>query len=138
MRFMMIVHSDEETESGALPDEALFTAMDQYNEALHQAGVLLAAEGLQPSGKGARIVFSGDERTVTEGPFPDADKLIAGFWILNVASREEAIEWARRVPFDSGEIELRQIYELADFPEELREADAAQHEQQARSELRAP
>ncbi len=115
MRFMMIVKADAASESGRLPTEKELTDMGKYNEELVKAGVLLAGEGLHPSSKGARIRFSGGKPTVTDGPFSETKELVAGFWMIQVKSREEALEWARRVPFVDGEIELRPVFEAADF-----------------------
>ena len=116
MRFMILVKSDESTEAGALPDESSFVEMNKYNEELVNAGVMLAAEGLAPSSSGARVRFEGDRRTVIDGPFPGANELVAGFWLWQVNSKEEAIEWLKRAPFGGGvEIEIRQIMELEDF-----------------------
>jgi len=115
MRFMILVKSDATSEAGVLPDEELLTDMSRYNEELARAGVLLAGEGLQASSKGARVQFSGSSRTVVDGPFADAKDLVAGFWILQVKSKEEAIEWVKRVPFHEGEIEIRQVFEADDF-----------------------
>jgi hypothetical protein len=128
MRFMVLVKADEKSEAGVLPDEKIFTAMSKFNEELVKAGVLLAAEGLQPSSKGARVKFSGEKRTVTDGPFAETKELIAGFWLWQVKSKEEAIEWLKRAPFDEGtEIEIRQVFEASDFGSEftpeLREAE---------------
>jgi hypothetical protein len=122
MRFMVMVKGNATTESGKLPDEELVAEMGKFNEELVKAGVLLAAEGLQPSSKGARVRFSGTaKRTVVDGPFAETKELVAGFWILQVRSKEEAIEWVKRCPhpFGSGEaeIEIRQVYEAADFAE---------------------
>src|SRR5215467_9254677 len=116
MRFMVIVKASKESEAGILPDEKILTAMGKYNDELVKAGVLLAAEGLQASSKGARVKFSGKERLVTDGPFPETKELIAGFWLWKVNSKEEAIEWLKRAPFDGGtEIEIRQVFEPEDF-----------------------
>ena len=130
MRFMVMVKADKNTEAGALPDEKLLTAMGKYNEELVKAGVMQAGEGLQPSSKGARVKFSGDKRTVTNGPFPEAKDLVAGFWIFNVKLKDEAIEWVKRCPNPTGaegEIEIRQIFEAEDFgpalTPELRKAE---------------
>jgi hypothetical protein len=119
MRFMVLVKADERSEAGEMPDEKLLAEMGKYNEELAKAGVMLAGEGLQPSSKGARVKFSGDERTVTDGPFTEAKELIAGFWLWQVKSKEEAIEWLKRAPFDDTEVELRQVFESEDFGEEL-------------------
>jgi hypothetical protein len=118
MRFMVIVKADKNTEAGALPDEKLLTEMGKYNEELVKAGVLLAAEGLQPSSKGARVKFSGEKRTVIDGPFAETKELVAGFWLWQVKSKEEAIEWVKRCPNPTGaegEIEIRQVFEAEDF-----------------------
>jgi hypothetical protein len=119
MRFMMIVKATKDSEAGVMPEEGLLAAMAKYNEELAKAGVLLDLSGLQPSSKGARIRFAGGKRTVTDGPFTEAKELIAGYWLIQVKSKEEAIEWARRAPMDAtgreAEIELRQTFELEDF-----------------------
>lgn len=115
MRFMVIVKANKDSEAGVLPDEKLLTEMGKYNEELAKAGVLLAADGLQASSKGARVRFSGEKRTVIPGPFPETKDLIAGFWIFQVKSKDEAIEWVKRVPFTEGEIEIRQVFEAEDF-----------------------
>ncbi len=123
MRFMILVKADKNTESGALPDAELLSAMGQYNEALTKAGILLAGEGLHPSSKGARVRFSGTKRTVIDGPFAETKELIAGFWLWQVKSKEEAIEWVKRCPNPTGAesvIEIRQVYDESDFPAELR------------------
>ena len=127
MRFMIIVKADQDSEAGVLPDRKLLTEMGRFNEELVKAGVMLAGEGLQPSSKGARVKFSGTTRTVTDGPFTETKELVAGFWLIQVKSKAEAIEWVKRVPFDRGEIEIRQVSEAEDFGEaltpELREAE---------------
>src|SRR5579864_8833400 len=128
MRFMVMVRSDKNSESGILPSTELLEAMGKYNEELVKAGVLLAADGLQPSSKGARVKFSGAKRTVTDGPFTETKELIAGFWMIQVKSKEEAIEWLKRAPFDGGtELEIRPVFEAADlgenFTPELREQE---------------
>jgi hypothetical protein len=128
---MVIVKADKSSESGALPDEKLLTEMGNYNEELAKAGILLAAEGLQPSSKGARVRFSGTKRTVIDGPFSETKELIAGFWLIQVKSKEEAIEWVKRspnpFPGTESEIEIRQVYEAddfgAEFTPELREQE---------------
>jgi len=115
---MVIVKAYANSEAGVLPDEKILTAMMKYNEELVKAGVMLAAEGLHPSSKGARIKFSGTKRSVVDGPFTEAKELIAGFWLWQVKSKEEAIEWLKRAPFDGGtEVELRQVFETNEFPE---------------------
>ncbi|HEX6133767.1 MAG TPA: YciI family protein [Longimicrobiales bacterium] len=115
MRFMMIVKADASTEAGVLPTEQQLADMARYNEELAKAGVMLAGEGLQASSKGARVRYSGKHRTVIDGPFTESKELIAGFWLIRVDSRDEAIEWAKRVPFEDGEVEIRQVFELEDF-----------------------
>ena len=120
MRFMMMVKANKDSEAGIMPKEELLAAMAKYNEELVKAGVLLDATGLQPSSKGARIKFSGGKRTVVDGPFTETKELIAGYWLIQVKSREEAIEWAKRAPApfgegQEGEIEIRQLFELEDF-----------------------
>ena len=119
MRFMILVKADKNSEAGVLPSEKLLTEMGKFNEELVKAGVMLAGEGLQPSSKGARVKFSGDKRTVTDGPFTEAKELIAGFWLWQVKSKEEAIEWVKRCPNPSpgteSEIEIRQVFEADDF-----------------------
>ena len=115
MRFMVVVKADRDSEAGKLPDEKILTEMGKFNEELAKAGVMLAAEGLQASSKGARVRFDGKKRTVTDGPFTETKELIAGFWIWQVKSKEEAIEWLKRAPFKEGEVEIRQIFEAADF-----------------------
>ena len=115
MRFMMIVKANEKTEAGVLPTEQELASMGKYNEELVKAGVMLAGDGLQPTSQGARVYYSGNKRTVTDGPFTEAKELIAGYWIIQVKSKEEAVEWAKRVPFEDGEVELRPFFELEDF-----------------------
>ena len=115
MRFMVIVKATKDSEAGVMPTEGLLTAMTKYNEELVKAGVMLDGSGLKPSSNGARIRYSGSKRTVIDGPFAEAKELIAGYWIIQVKSKEEAIEWAKRVPFDDGEVELRPFFELEDF-----------------------
>ena len=120
MRFMVIVKADKSSEAGALPDKAILTAMGKYNEELVKAGVMLAGEGLHPSSKGVRVRFSGDKRTVIDGPFAETKELVAGFWLWQVKSKEEAIDWLKRAPFDGGtEVELRQVFEAEDFGAEF-------------------
>lgn len=132
MRFMMMVKATKESEAGVMPDEKLLAEMGKYNEELAKAGVLLAGEGLHPSSKGARVRFSGDKRTVIDGPFTETKELVAGFWIIQVRSKEEAIEWVKRVPNpfpgSESEIEIRQVFEADDFGEEFTPALRAQEE----------
>ena len=123
MRFMILVKADKNSEAGVLPDEKLLTEMGKFNEELVKAGVMLAGEGLQPSSKGARVKFSGSKRTVIDGPFAETKELIAGFWLWQVKSKEEAIEWVKRCPNpfpgSESEIEIRQLFEAEDFGAEL-------------------
>ena len=128
MRFLVLVKANAESEAGVLPKESEFAEMGKFNEELVKAGVMLAGEGLHPSSKGARVRFDGKKRTVIDGPFAETKELVAGFWIWQVKSKEEAIEWLKRAPFDGGaEIELRQVYESEDFGDaftpELREQE---------------
>jgi hypothetical protein len=132
MRFMIMVKATKESEAGVMPDEKLLAEMGKYNEELAKAGVLLAGEGLQPSSKGARVRFSGDKRTVIDGPFAETKELVAGFWIIQVRSKEEAIEWVKRVPNPfpgtESEIEIRQVFEAEDFGAEFTPELRAQEE----------
>jgi hypothetical protein len=141
MRFMVMVKANKDSEAGAPPDEKLMTEMGNFNEELVKAGVLLAAEGLQPSSKGARVRFSGDKRTVVDGPFAETKELIAGFWLWQVKSREEAIEWVKRCPnpfpgTEESEIEIRQVYEAEDFGAEFT-PEAREQEERLRAEIAA-
>ena len=139
MRFMVIVKADKNSEAGIMPSEQLLAEMGKFNEELAEAGVLLAAEGLHPSSKGARVKFSGGRRIVTDGPFAEAKELIAGFWLWEVKSKEEAIEWVKRcpnpMPDTEAEIEIRQVFEAedfgAEFTPELREQEERLREQVA-------
>ena len=120
MRFMVIVKANKDSEAGAMPDEKMLTAMGRFNEELVQAGVMLAGEGLQASSRGARVRFEGPKkRTVIDGPFAETKELVAGFWLWQVKSKEEAIEWLKRAPFEEGEVEIRQVFETEDFGAEL-------------------
>lgn len=140
MRFMMLVKASEESEAGVLPSEHDFAEMGKYNEQLVKAGVLLALDGLQPSSKGARVQFSGGKPTVIDGPFTETKELIAGFWLIQVRSKDEALEWARRVPFVDGEVEVRQVFDMEDFGEaatpEIREQEKRIGEQLAENAKR--
>ena len=132
MRFMVMVKANKDSEAGVLPDEKLFAEMGKYNEELVKAGVLLAAEGLHPSSKGARVRFSGAKRTVIDGPFAETKELVAGFWLWQVKSKEEAIEWVKRCPNpfpgSESEIEIRQVFEAEDFGAEFTPELRAQEE----------
>jgi hypothetical protein len=146
MKFMMLIKADANTEAGKMPDEAILVAMGKYNEELIKAGVLLAGEGLQPSSKGARVRFAGGKTTVIDGPFAETKELVAGFWMIQVKSKAEAIEWAKRVPFDPngasattggvGEIEIRQVFEAEDFSPDLYPSESAQQVIRAEGEFR--
>jgi hypothetical protein len=124
---MVLVKADKNTEAGVLPDQKLLTEMGKFNEELVKAGIMLAGEGLQPSSKGVRVRFAGKIRTVIDGPFAETKELVAGFWLWQVKSKEEAIEWLKRAPFDETEVEIRQVFEAEDFGEaftpELREQE---------------
>lgn len=129
MRFMVIVKADKDSEAGVMPSEKMLREMGQYNEQLVKAGIMLAGEGLHPSSKGKRVRFEGNERTVIDGPFAEAKELIAGFWLLQAKSTEEVVEWIKRAPFDSGaEIEIRPVFEAADFGEAFTPELRAQEE----------
>lgn len=145
MRFMILLKATKDSEAGVLPDEKLLTAMGQYNEELAKAGVLLGGEGLQSSAKGARVHFSGTKRTVIDGPFAETKELLAGFWLWNVASLDEAIAWVKRCPNPMGEeaeIEIRQVFEADDFgaafTPELREQEERLRQQIAAPAMKAP
>ena len=136
MRFMVLVKASKESEAGALPSKELLAAMGQFNEELAKAGVLIAGEGLRPSSKGTRVTFSGSKRTFTDGPFAETKELLAGFWMIDVKSKADALAWAARVPFTGGEvIEVRQVFEADDFPAEVFPPEAAAREQELRDEL---
>ena len=131
MRVMVIVPGNKDSESGVLPSKELLTEMGKFNEELVKAGVMLAAEGLQPTSKGVRVKFSGNNRTVIDGPFTESKELIAGFWLWQVKSMEEAVEWIKRAPFGGGvEIELRPVFEASDFGDNLTPELRAQEERQ--------
>ena len=142
MRFMVMVKGNADSEAGALPSEEMLAEMGRFNEELAKAGVMLAGEGLQPSSKGARIRFSGDKRTVIDGPFAETKELLAGFWMIQVKSKEEAIEWMKRCPNPhpgtESEIEIRQVFEAedfgAEFTSELREQEDRIREQIAKKQ----
>jgi hypothetical protein len=139
MRFMVMVKADKNSEAGVLPDEKLLKAMGKFNEELVKAGVMLAGEGLQPSSKGARVRFSGDKRTVVDGPFAETKELVAGFWLWQVKSKEEAIEWVKRCPnpmSGDSEIEIRQVFEAEDFGAELT-PELREQEERLRAEVAA-
>jgi hypothetical protein len=139
MRFMVIVKATKESEAGAMPSTQLLTEMGKFNEELVKAGVMLAGDGLHPSSKGARVHFSGSKRTVVEGPFSETKELIAGYWIWQCQSKEEAIEWAKRCPNPAGdgiegELEIRQVFEAEDFGTEFT-PELKEHEQRMRAQI---
>lgn len=137
MRVMVFVKASKECEDGVLPSQELIAQMGKYNEELVKAGVMLAGEGLQPSAKGARVRFEGSKRTVTDGPFPETKELIGGYWIWQVKSLEEAIQWLKRAPFDGGaEIEIRPIFEAEDFGKNLT-PELRKQEQRLRQQIAA-
>ncbi len=136
MRFMMLVQASKESEAGALPSKELLVAMGQFNEEMVKAGVMIAGDGLQPSSKGTRVTFSGSKRTFTDGPFTETKELLAGFWMIDVKSKSDALAWASRVPFTDGEvIEVRQVFEAEDFPAEVFPPEEVEREQKLRDEL---
>ena len=140
MRFMVIVKADKDTEAGVMPSEKLLADMGNYNDELVKAGVMLAGEGLHPSKKGVRVRFAGNKKTVIDGPFAETKELIAGFWLLQVKSLEEAIEWVKRAPMQDTELEIRQVFEAddfgAEFTPELREQEERQRAQMAARQAR--
>jgi hypothetical protein len=136
MRFMMLVKANAESEAGVMPSKELIAAMTTYNEEMARAGVMLAGEGLHPSSKGVRIAFKGGKRIVTDGPFAETKELLAGFWIIQVKSRAEALEWASRIPFTEGEVvEIRQVFETEDFPADVMPPEEKAREEALRTEL---
>jgi len=139
MRVMVIVKADKNTEAGVMPSEELLAAMGKYNEELVKAGIMLAGEGLHPSSKGARVKFSGSRRTVVDGPFTEAKELIAGFWLWQVRSMDEAIEWAKRCPNPTGaesELEIRPVFEAEDFGAEFT-PELREQEERLRAQISA-
>jgi len=134
MRFMILIKADKDSEAGVMPSEELLAAMAKYNEELIKAGVMIAGDGLQPSSKGACVRFDGKARTVIDGPFSETKELLAGYWIFQVKSLEEAIEWVKRCPkpmLGTSEVEIRQVFELTDFGQ----SDAVAHHQRLAAEL---
>ena len=136
MRVMVLVKADKDSEAGVMPSEQLLTDMGNYNEELVKAGVMLAGEGLHPSSKGKRVRFSGDKKTVIDGPFAETKELIAGFWMWQVKSMDEAIEWIKRAPFEETEIELRPVFEAEDFGAEFT-PELREQEDRLRAEMAA-
>ena len=135
MRFMMLVKASKDSETGVLPSRELLTEMGTFNEEMAAAGVLLAGEGLHASSKGARVTYSGAKRSVTDGPFAETKELLAGFWMIQVKSKEEALAWATRVPFEEGQVEIRQVFESSDFPAEIFPPEDAAREEALRERL---
>jgi len=136
MRFMMLVKASKESEAGMLPSKELIAAMGQFNEEMVKAGVMIAGEGLQASSKGVRITYSGSKRSVTDGPFAETKELLAGFWMIDVKSKGDAIAWASRVPFTDGEVmEVRQVFEASDFPADVMPPEEAAREERLRDEM---
>ena len=137
MRVMVFVKASKESEAGQMPDQEIIAKMTTFNEQLVKAGVMLAGEGLTPSAKGKRVRFSGTQRTVIDGPFAETKELVAGFWLWQVKSKDEAIEWLKRAPFDGGvEIELRQVYETADFAPVDPTGELRRHEEGLRATIK--
>ncbi|HEV8380411.1 MAG TPA: YciI family protein [Gemmatimonadales bacterium] len=130
MRFLVMVKGNKDYEAGAMPTEQELTEMGKFNDELVKAGVMLAGEGLQPTAKGARISYAGNKRTVRDGPFTETKELVAGFWIWQVKNKAEALEWAKRIPFQEGEVEIRQVFESEDFGAEFTPELRQQEERQ--------
>ena len=136
MRFMVLVKASDDSEAGVMPTEQMLTDMGKFNEELTNAGVMLAGEGLHPSSRGARVKFSGSQRTVIDGPFAETKELVAGYWLWKVRSKDEALEWLKRAPFEEGEVELRQVFEAEDFGEEFTPG-LREQEERLRSQIEA-
>src|SRR6266550_3903128 len=136
MRFMVIVKADKDSEAGVLPSKQMLTDMGKFNEELANAGVMLAGEGLQPSSKGARVKFSGGNKTVIDGPFAETKELVAGYWMWQCKSLAEAIDWLKRAPFEDTEVEIRQVFEAADFGDEFT-PELREQEERLRAEMAA-
>jgi len=130
MRFIVLVKASKDSEAGVLPTQEMLTEMGKFNDELVKAGVMLAGEGLQDSSKGSRITYSGNKRTVRDGPFTETKELVAGFWIWQVKNKSEALEWAKRIPFQEGEVEIRQVFEAEDFGAEFTPELRQQEERQ--------
>jgi hypothetical protein len=128
MRFLVIVKANKDSEAGVMPSEKMLTDMGNFNEELVKAGVMLAGEGLHPTAKGTRVKFSGGKTTVIDGPFAETKELVAGYWVWQVKSKEEAIDWLKRAPFEDTEVEVRQIFEAEDFGAEFTPESRAQEE----------
>jgi len=138
MRFMMIVKASAESEAGELGSPEEFAAMGRYNQQLIDAGILLAAEGLQATSKGARVSFKGGKTSVVDGPFTEAKELIAGFWVIDVKSKDEALAWAQRIPFQDGEVEVRKVFEFSDLPSDVVSEDHRRREAEWRGANQKP
>jgi len=136
MRVMVLVKADKDSEAGVMPTEKLLTDMGKFNEELVKAGVMLAGEGLHPSSKGARVRFAGDKRTVIDGPFTETKELVAGFWLWQVKSMDEAIEWLKRAPFEETEVEIRPVFEAEDFGAEFT-PELREQEERLRAQIAA-
>lgn len=136
MRVMVLVKADNDSEAGVMPSEQLLTDMGKFNEELVKAGVMLAGEGLHPTSKGVRVRFAGDKRTVIDGPFTETKELLAGFWLWQVKSMDEAIEWLKRAPFDQTEVEIRPVFEAEDFGAEFT-PELREQEERLRAEIAA-
>src|SRR5882724_6003584 len=136
MRFMVIVKANKDSEAGVMPTKELLTDMGKFNEELVKAGVMLAGEGLHPSSKGARVKFSGGKTSVIDGPFAETKELVAGYWMWQVKSKEEAIEWLKRAPFEDTEVEIRQVFEAEDFGDEFT-PELREQEERLRAEMEA-
>jgi len=136
MRFMVIVKANKDSEAGVMPTEKMLTDMGKFNEELVKAGVMLAGEGLHPSSKGVRVKFSGGKTTVIDGPFAETKELVAGYWMWQVKSKEEAIEWLKRAPFEDTEVEIRQVFEAEDFGAEFT-PELREQEERLRAEMEA-
>ncbi len=140
MRFIVMVKASKDSEAGVLPTQEMLAEMGKFNDELVKAGVMLAGEGLQDSSKGSRITYSGNKRTVRDGPFSETKELVAGFWIWQVKNKSEALEWAKRIPFQEGEVEIRQVFEAedfgAEFTPELREQEERQRAAIAKNKQR--
>ena len=136
MRFMLLVKADERSEAGVLPSKELIAAMGRFNEEMATAGAMLAGDGLHPSSRGARVAYAGTKRTVTDGPFTETKELIAGYWVIQVESKAEAIDWASRAPFEDGQVEVRQVLEASDFPADVFPPEEAAREEALREQVR--
>jgi len=136
MRCMVMVKANKDSEAGVLPNTQMLTAMGKFNEELVKAGVMIAGDGLHPSSKGVRVRFSGQKRTVRAGPFPETTELIAGYWLWQVRSTDEAVEWIKRSPFEDGEVEIRPLFEAEDFGEQLT-PELRQQEERQRAQIAA-